>query len=236
MPAESEDLVTDVVIACVVGGLLFVTTFAYIVCWRHINDASELPNLRALIKCQKIISGCFVLLLIPLLWGAAGDTHPVITPMTSYGNGSSWNFGWGRPVGHFSFAFVGSFVEFHPASRVVCVIGMMQAVFLDTISSYDLGTQIDCVASGNCAVPDRYTLLGLRFLNVRDLASVALGTWALLLAGYLSLAIGACHTRYGFRQLQAGDHNRVAAMRTELRKRSKRPVGVAYGPDGDSML
>ncbi|CAM9123061.1 unnamed protein product [Hapterophycus canaliculatus] len=142
--------------------------------------------------------------------------------MTSYGNGSSWNFGWGRPVLHFSFTFMGMFLDSHPMTRLSCIVGIMQAVVLDTLSSYDLGTQIDCVESGRCAVPEHHTLWGLRLLHLRDLTSVTLATWALLLICYLSLVIGMCRTRYTFRQLHAGDHNRVQVMRRELAKRSTR--------------
>lgn len=235
MVAESEDLLVDVGIACGLGLLLFLASFAYIVCYRHFRDVSELPHLQALIACHRIVLGGFILLLVPLVWGAAGDNRPVITPMTSYGNGSSWNFGWGRPTGHFALAFVGAFLDFHPGARLSCAVGMTQAVFLDTLSSYDLGTQIECVVSGRCALPDNHSLWGLRLLHTRDLASVALGTWALLLIGHLSLVIGTCRTRYSFRQLRSGDHNRVRVMRTELAKRSTRDARVRHHRDDDSM-
>ncbi|CAM9112809.1 unnamed protein product [Pylaiella littoralis] len=86
---------------------------------------------------------------------------------------------------------------------------MSQTLVLDTLSSYDLGTMVKCVESSRCAVLEHYTLWGLRLLHTRDLASVVLATWALLLTCYLSLTIGMCRTRYTFRQLHAGDHNRV---------------------------
>ncbi|CAM9200680.1 unnamed protein product, partial [Laminaria digitata] len=149
----------------------------------------------------RILSGSFIVLLLPLFWSAAADGHPVITPITSFGNGYSWNFGWARPVAHFALAFIGSFLDFHPVARLSCLVGMAQAVVLDTISSYDLGTQIDCVVSGNCAMPEHYSLWGLRLLNARDLMSVALATWTLLLIAYLSAIIGVCRTQYRFRQL-----------------------------------
>lgn len=211
---------TGVVIAWCVGVFLFIASFVYILCIRHIIDDSELPYLRKLIKCERVVSGAFILLLIPLFSEAAGDNHPVVTPMTSYGNGSSWNFGWGRPVVHFALAFVGLFLDFHPMARLACALGNMQAAVLDTLSSYDLGTQIECVESGRCALPVNNTLWGLRLLNARDLVSIVLVTWSLLLVGHLCLVIGMCRTRYSYRQLHAGDHNRVWAMQTELAKRN----------------
>lgn len=223
MVAESEDLVTDAGIACGLGVLLFVVSYSGIVCPRHVKDVSEIPHLQALVKCHRVLSAIFILLLLPLFWNAAADGHPVITPITSFGNGYSWNFGWARPVAHFAFVFTGSFLDFHPAARLSCLVGMMQAVAFDTLSSYDLGTQIACVASGNCAVPKHYSLLGLRLLNMRDLVSVALGTWGLLTIVYLTAIIGVCSTRYRFRfrQLHAGDHNRVWIMQNELAKRMR---------------
>lgn len=222
MVAESEDLVTNAGISCAIGFVLFLASFIYITCCRSKLRRHELPKLQELIICYRIVSGSFVFLLIPLYWVAASAGHPVITPITSYGNGSSWNFGWGRPVLHFGFAFVGMFLDSHPAARLSCVVGMTQALVLDTLSSYDLGTQIECVESGRCAVPEHNTLWGLRLLHVRDLSSVVLATWALILVCYLSLAIGMCRARYSFRQLHAGDHNRVLVMRRELAKRRAR--------------
>ncbi|CBJ30604.1 conserved unknown protein [Ectocarpus siliculosus] len=196
-------------------------SFSYISCFRS-KARYELSKLQELIVCYRCLSGAFILLLFPLFWVAASEARPVITPITSFGNGSSWNYGWGRPVLHFGLVFVGMFVDTHQAARLSCLVGMMQAIVLDTLSSYALGTQIDCVQSGRCAVPEHTTLSGLRLLQSRDLASVALATWALLLAYYLSLVIGMCRTRYNFRQLHAGDHNRVLVMRRELAKRSTR--------------
>lgn len=220
---------TNAGVSCSIGFALFLASFAYIMCWRS-NFRQELPTLQELILCYRTVCGCFIFLLIPLYWGAASDGRPVITPITSYGNGSSWNFGWGRPVLHFGFAFVGMFLDSHAAARLSSVVGMTQAVVLDTLSSYDLGTQIECVESGRCAVPEHNTLWGLKLLHARDLSSVALATWALLLICYLCLVIGVCRTRYSFRQLHAGDHNRVLVMRRELAKRSTR------NRDDDSIL
>lgn len=219
MVIESIDLVTDVGIAFVVGVGLFLVIFIDVICRRHIRGESELPNVRVFIKFHRVICGSFIALLGPLFWEAAADNHPVISPITSYGNGSSWNFGWGRPVIHFAFVFFGFSLDFHALARLSCVLGMAQAMVLDTLSSYDLGTQIECVKSGRCALPENTSLWDLKLLNARDLTSVALGTCALLLVGYLSLVIGICRVRFSFRQLQGGDRNRVYAMRKELAKR-----------------
>lgn len=228
MTAESGDLITDVAVACTVGFLGFIIISSYIIFYRHLRDTSELQYLRELVKCLRIISGSFVVLLIPLFWGIAEYSRPVITPFTSYGNGSSWNFGWGRPVGHFIFAFTGMFSDSHPTARVSCFVGMVQAIFLDTLSSYDLGTQIECIESGQCGLPPGYTLLGLQLLRARDLFSLALATSLLLLITLLTLMIGLCRTRYTFRQLYTGDLNRVSVMRMELSKRSMRRAGVHH--------
>lgn len=229
MAADSEGLVTNVGISCVIGLVFFLASFVYIWCGRS-KARYDLQRIQELIICYRVVCGSFIFLLVPLYWVAASEGRPVITPITSYANGSSWNFGWGRPVLHFGFAFVGMFLDSHPAARLSCVVGMSQALVLDTLSSYDLGTMIECVESGRCGELEYYTLWSLRLLHARDLASVVLVTWALLLTCYLSLAIGMCRTRYTFRQLHAGDHNRVLAMRTELAKRSTR------NRDADSIL
>lgn len=229
MAADSDSLVTDAGISCAIGLAFFLASFVYIWCGRS-KARHELPKLQELIICYRVVCGSFIFLLIPLYWVAASEGRPVITPITSYANGSSWNFGWGRPVLHFGFAFVGMFLDSHPAARLSCIVGMSQTLVLDTLSSYDLGTMVECVESSRCAVLEHYTLWGLRLLHTRDLASVVLATWALLLTCYLSLTIGMCRTRYTFRQLHAGDHNRVLVMRTELAKRS------AKSRDDDSIL
>lgn len=222
MVANSGYLLKKVLFSSIGGAALFLVTFIHVVCRRHLRDISEIPYIRELIQWERIVTGAFIALLVPLLWNAAVDMSPVTTPMTSVGHGESWNFGWGRPCMHFMLAFVGVFLDYHPAARFSCIFGMAQALVLDTLSSYDLGTMIDCVESGRCALPDGYTIWGLRLLNARDLASVLLATWALLLIGHLSLVIGTCRIRYSFRQLHAGDHNRVGVMRAEISKQSAR--------------
>lgn len=234
MGADSDYLIKKVGFSCAGGACLFVSSFVYIVCYRHRRDDSEVPYLRELIKCERIVIGGFVLLLVPLFWLALAGTHPVTTPMTSLGTGDSWNFGWGRPCINFALTFVGFFLDYHPAARMACMIGMAQSVVLDTLSSYDLGTQLECVESGRCA--ENVSVWGLRMLNARDLASITLATWGLLLICHLNLVIGTCRIRYSFRRLHAGDHNRVEAMRTELAKLSmRRPVLHSYRSD-DSLL
>lgn len=231
MVADSFELLFNVMLSSLGGGVLFLLTFSRVVCWRHIGEASEVPYIRELIRWQRIVTGAFIALLTPLLWNAVGDTRPVPTPMTSFGKRESWNFGWGRPCIHLILAFVGVFMDYHPAARFSCIFGMLQSLFLDTLSSYDLGAMIDCVEAGKCALPDGYSIWGLRLLNVRDLVSVLLATWALLLIGHLTLVIGTCRIRYSFQQLHPGDHNRVAVMRAELAKQSNTQKARALGSD-----
>lgn len=212
---------TSAAVSCIIGLVLFVASFLYIMVWRS-KGREEMPRLQDLIVCYRFVSGTFISLLVPLFWEASSDGRPVITPITSYDSGSSWNFGWGRPVMHFCLAFVGFFLDYHSVARLCCVVGMTLAIVFDTLSSYDLGTQIDCVESGRCALPEYYSLWGLRLLRWRDFTSVVLATWGLILVGYICLVIGVCRIRYSFRQLHAGDHNRVSVMRRELAKRSAR--------------
>lgn len=226
MVIESETLLKKILFSSIGGVALFLVTFINVVCCRHLRDVSEIPYIRELIKWERIVTGVFIALLLPLIWGAAVDMSPVTTPMTPVGYGKSWNFGWGRPCMHFMLAFVGVFLDYHPVARFSCILGMAQALVLDTLSSYDLGTMIDCVESGRCALPDGHSIWGLKLLNARDLVSVLLATWALLLIGHLSLVIGTCRIRYSFRQLHAGDHNRVAVMRAEIAKQGTRRSSV----------
>lgn len=231
MAIDSFDLLLNVMLSSFGGGVLFVLTFSRTVCWRHIGEASEIPYIRELIRWERMVTGAFIALLAPLLWNAVADMRPVATPMTSFGKRESWNFGWGRPCVHLILAFVGVFLDYHPAARFSCIFGMLQSLFLDTLSSYDLGTTIDCVESGRCALPDGYSILGLRLLNARDLTSVLLATWALLLIGHLTLVIGTCRNRYSFQQLHPGDHNRVGVMRAELAKQSSIQKARDMGSD-----
>lgn len=187
-------------------------------CWRHVHDASEVPCTRELVQYERVILGGFIGLLLPLFWDTASGLDPVTLRVTLLGTGRSWNFSWGRPCLHLVLAFIGLFHDYHPAARISCLLGLAQAIFFDTLSSYDISTQIECIKSGRCALPEGYSLQDLKLLKARDHASVLFSVWALLLLCYLSLVMGACRTRYSFHQLHAGSHNRTEIMRVELAK------------------
>lgn len=218
MGIDSIAVIINTVVSCLGGVLLFMAIIVHVTFCRHRKDDSELPCLRELIRWGRFVTGVFTLLLLPLFWNVATGMHPVATPITSLANGGSWNFGWGRPSMHFMLALVGVFLDYHPAARMSYVVGMSQAIFLDILSSYDIGKRLKCVRSKKCAPPKGYSVWGLRLLQARDHTSVVFGACALLLVFYISLVIGTCRIRYSFQRLHSGSHSRVKAMRTELAK------------------
>lgn len=187
-------------------------------CWRHVNDTSDVPCTRELVQYERVILGGFIGLLLPLFRDTASGQYPVTSRVTLFGTGRSWNFSWGRPCLHLVLAFIGIFHDYHPAARISCLLGLTQAIFFDTLSSYDIGIQIECIKSGRCALPEGHSLQDLKLLKARDHASLILSVWALLLLCYLSLVMGACRTRYSFQELHAGSHSRTEIMRAELAK------------------
>ncbi|CAM9640560.1 unnamed protein product, partial [Choristocarpus tenellus] len=182
------------------------------------KESQELPLLRSLAACNRVILGAILVLLVPLFLGAVSNSSPVTMPITSYGNTFSWNFGWGRPCTHLIFISVGMFFEYHPGVRWVCLAGLCQALALDTMASYDLHREITCVWDGRCALPKGYTRGGLRLAGMRDVASILFEVWALLLMAYLNLTIGQWKVRYAYRHLHGGGCKRVREMRQELAK------------------
>lgn len=220
MGDPSGELVVKAGASCFGGALLYVTAVVVTMRRRHLHDTSDLRQLRELVLCGRIVLGGFIALLFPLFFVAASKNYPVVAPMTSLSDGGSWNFGWGRPCVHLTLAFVGTFLDHHPAARISCILGMALAIFLDSLSSYNIGAQLQCVSSAKCALPGKYTARGLIFLRARDHISLLLATWALLLACHLSRDIGMRHIRYPLRRLHQGDYNRVEVMRAELAKSS----------------
>ncbi|CAM9612753.1 unnamed protein product, partial [Discosporangium mesarthrocarpum] len=168
--------------------------------------------LRALIACERPLLGAILVLLVPLFVAVAQNAQPVHTPITSYGNGSSWNFGWGRPCVHLVLVGMGLFLEYHPAVRWACLMGLGQAIALDTLSSYDVQEEINCVGMGRCGLPAGYSWDSLWLTGVRDLTSLLLEVWALLLMAYLNTAIGPWNVRYSYRQLRGDSDKRNNEM------------------------
>ncbi|KAG5188316.1 hypothetical protein JKP88DRAFT_287501 [Tribonema minus] len=184
------------------------------------RSVTEIPQLRFLIRALRGLLLAYIALLAPLLTLAARwDAMPIPRPITAYRDGSgSWNYGWGRPMTGMASAFMGMFMDYHPGVRCICMGGLSVGLVLDTISAIDLDTQRYCVAEGRCPMAKGYTAQLLQWLYFREMAACAIGTCALAHILYLSAVTGVFRTRYTYRQLHTGQHNRAAALRKELQR------------------
>jgi hypothetical protein len=191
----------------------------------HRKAASEVVLLRGLVRLARLLLAASMALLVPLTKAAAAkQPAPMPTPVTSYAGGDSWNFGWGRPLCGLVLCAVGLFLDYHPALRWACIAGLLSALVFDTISAFDITQQMTCVQSSRCPLVPGYTLSAMALLRSRDLGACAVNTWALLHMAYLSAVIGPCSTRFSYRQLHPGQHNRSGVLRAEMKRSGLLPL------------
>jgi hypothetical protein len=187
--------------------------------------AFEVVLLRGLVRIARLLLAVSMAFLVPLMRAAAAkQPAPMPTPITYYNGGGSWNFGWGRPLCGLVLCAVGLFLDYHPALRWACMAGLLSALVFDTISAFDITQQMTCVQSGRCPLVPGYTLSAISLLRSRDLGACAINTWALLHMAYLSAVIGPCSTKFSYRQLHPGQHNRSGVLRAEMRRSGLLPL------------
>lgn len=63
---------------------------------------------------------------------------PFFTQYTSYGNGSSWLYGYGRPVAGLVFFGFGGIADMHPGPRYICLLACVHQLVCDAFSSFQV--------------------------------------------------------------------------------------------------
>jgi len=186
------------------------------------------------IAARRVMGGLRVLLFINtlsclvLLYLVAALGRPIPVPYKSYAlaygsnNSGSWIFDYPRPVWGLVIIGIGVFGDMHPAPRILCMLGCLLQMLCDGISYVFVNDYI--VQHDTYAAPFEgiYTSGAMIVYKYRDIVSMALNVWILLLCAHLTCLVGWCEPQLiTYQMIVGGQLDRCEIMRMQVDKRSK---------------
>jgi hypothetical protein len=158
--------------------------------------------------------------LLPLLYCVIDFGSPIlINPYTAYGNGNSWIYGFGRPCLGIVLIFFGIVAGMHPAPRVMCILGCAQAIIFDSFSAFQIGSYYTQIQQNSAPQAGKYSKIELLYYYYRDVSSIAISSYLLMMTLFLTLILGCYQSLIPFRILDGGDLDRCEVMRRQMKVR-----------------
>lgn len=186
---------------------------------RYIAQWGTIPKIRLTVSMIKYLVTFEMFVILPLIYYCIVYGPPItINVVTSYGNGDSWIYGYGRPVLGIILIGVGSFSDMHFICRFVCLIGCILQISFDSISATQVYSYKQSVSS-NSAPTGTYSITAFDFYIWRDVVSIGICTLIWLFITYLLTMLGWGHQRVPFWQIVGGPMDRPTVMRLQLNKK-----------------
>lgn len=175
--------------------------------WDAVAASNIIGFLRIFIYIE-VLAG-LLLLYFTISMGSPLTLHQ----FTSYGNGDSWIYGYGRPLFGIFTIGVGSMGDMHPLPRIVCLLGTLVQIVMDGLSAFQVGeliTQADKLS----APTGLYSPVALQIYYYRDISSCGVNVYILLLNLLFICVVGIANPPFITYQLIAGgDFDRCEVMR-----------------------
>mmetsp|Transcript_11216 Transcript_11216/g.10824 ORF Transcript_11216/g.10824 Transcript_11216/m.10824 type:complete len:252 (-) Transcript_11216:1207-1962(-) len=158
--------------------------------------------------------------LLPLLFCVIEFGSPIlIDPFTAYGDGNSWIYGFGRPCLGVVLIFFGIVAGMHPAPRIMCILGCAQAIVFDSFSALQVGDYFNQIQQHSAPPAGKYSKLELLYYYYRDVSSIAISSYLLMMTLFLSLILGCYQSLIPYQILDGGDLDRCEVMRRQMQIR-----------------
>ena len=170
-----------------------------------------------------LLTGLEIFWIAPLIYCVGNLGSPVLVgATTSYGTGTSWVFGWGRPCMGIVFIAFGATASMHPMPRILCMTGCGLQIVFDAMSAFQVRTYIDEMDTLAAPAPPNYTRQLLLYYYWRDVSSVGVASVLLLMVAHLALVVGCCYPPLiPYRVIEGGDLDRCEVMRQQSRLRQE---------------
>ena len=138
-----------------------------------------------------------------------------LNQFTSYGNGDSWVYGYGRPLAGIFLIGAGTMGDMHPLARIICILGLIIQIFGDTVSSIQILSYIQQEHTLG-APTGLYPKIYLIIYYYRDIVSFGLCCYILLLNSLFISTVGICNPPFiTFQTIAGGDFDRCEIMRQQ---------------------
>ena len=176
-----------------------------------------LTSVRFINNLIRILTLLETVAILPLIYFVVSLGPPFqLNQVTSYGNGDSWIYGYGRPVAGFILIGFGAFSSLSYIIRYIAMLACMTEAVFDCISSIQVYSyKIQTIY--NSAPLGKYSETALTVYIIRDLISIIL--CLLLLYEYMVIC---CLLGWGpqsipFHLIEGGELDRAGAMRKQYR-------------------
>jgi hypothetical protein len=170
-----------------------------------------------------VLTGLEVFWIAPLIYCVGNLGSPVLVGAAlTYGTGTSWVFGWGRPCMGIAFIAFGATASMHPVPRFVCMTGCALQIIFDAMSAFQVRNYIDEMDTSAAPAPPNYTRQLLLYYYWRDVSSIGVALVLLLMVAHLALVVGCCYPPLiPYRLIEGGDLDRCEVMRQQSRLRQE---------------
>lgn len=184
-----------------------------------------------LIKIIRVVVFFEVLAMLLLLYCTISLGPPlVLNAFTSYGNGDSWLYGYGRAISGLITVFAGAIGDMHPIARLVCLFGAVGELVGDALSSFQVDGYLTEHEKSNAPL-GHYNIFMMNLYFYRDIASFGLCLLLLFTMGHFTCLTGFCSpSLLSYQTIAGGELDRCEVMRQQ-RKLYKAYLSQATGDD-----
>ena len=180
------------------------------------------------ISAQKVISLLRFFLFIQfslnsfLLYCSIFIGAPLFSPYqyTQYGDtGSSWIYGFGRPLCGLIFISFGGIADMHPGPRYICLCACSVQILFDAFSAFQVDDYMFQIKNNEAPYSDKYNGDRMQAYYYRDLASFTCSCVLLMLCLHSIIILGFANPPFiRYQQVDGQDLDRVRVMQDEAWK------------------
>lgn len=177
---------TDARDSFIIGFGVFVLTLLIIRNQQSLFDEVVAKKIVTIIRFLSILE---IFWMSPLLYCVIDLGSPIVLSTLPYNIGVSWIYGFGRPSLGFVLIIFGLIAEMHPLPRLLCIIGCAQAVVFDSISAFQVNDYQSQMRNNLAPAPSNYSTAMLSLYYYRDISSIAICTYLLMMTSFASLIL-----------------------------------------------
>lgn len=169
----------------------------------------------------ELVLNC-ILLYVTLYKGEPIHLHAI----TDYGNGSSWIYGFGRPVTGIVLITIGVIGDMHFIARILCLMALLLELATDAISAVQIQDLIFQIEHYSVATSN-YSMYWLQVYYWRDLISFGICFFLVVLTAHFTSIVGWCDPPlFHYRMVTGGHADRVQVMRDHREHRMEGVMNI----------